>query len=307
MSETVLVAGSSGRLGRRLVRRLKADGYRIRVLARDPQRLGSIADQVDEVVRGDLTAIMDPAACAGATLVFSCASASTRLLDADDETSFESVNHYGNVSLLRAALRAGVGRFVFVAPLGSERLAHTAYGGAHERFIATLNRSPMPHTVVRATAGFECIEEAMTLLRAGHPWLFGESERRTNPIHEADLADFCVRALDTDHTEATVGGPRSFCRCEIARIARTALAESPPRYGGQAVRVRPVLRRTNRRIADLLEFGSAIGGLDVVAPEHGSRDLELHMRAFAARRAQPAEAPAIPAGSDLQGTSVWPV
>lgn len=280
--DTVLVAGSSGRLGRRLVRRLHAAGYRIRVLTRQPDRLAPLADCIDEIVQGDLTAGMDPAACDGAALVLSCASASTRLLDAEDETSFENVNHYGNVGLLRAALRAGVHKFIYVAPLGAERLAHTAYGGAHERFVQTLHRSPMPHTVVRATAGFEAVEEAMILLRAGHPWLFGESESRTNPIHEEDLADFCAGAVSDDRTELSVGGPRTLSRFEIARLARVALAHSPGRYGGRDTLARPVLRRTNRRIRDLLAFGSAISALDIVAPAFGRRDLAQHLTAVAA-------------------------
>lgn len=282
MSATVLIAGSSGRLGRRLVRRLHAAGYRIRVLTRQPDRLAPLADCIDEIVQGDLTAGMDPAACEGAALVFSCASASTRLLDAEDETSFENVNHYGNVGLLRAALRAGVGKFIYIAPLGAERLVHTAYGGAHERFVQTLHRSPMAHTVVRAAAGFEAVEEAMILLRAGHPWLFGESEARTNPIHEEDLADFCVRAVAEDTTELSVGGPRVLSRFEIARLARVALAQSPGCYGARDTITRPVLRRTNRRIRDLLAFGSAICTLDVVAPAFGTRDLAQHLTAFAA-------------------------
>lgn len=285
----ILVVGGSGRLGMRLVRRLLEEGRRVRVLARDPQRFAPLAAQLGDVVAGDLTAGIPDSLCADIDLVISCASASTRLLEPYDDTSFESVNHYGNVGLLRAALRAGVQKFVYLAPLGAERLAHTAYGGAHQRFVETLARSPMPHTVIRATAGFEAIDEALTLLRAGHPWLFGESERRTNPIHVADLADFAVRSLTATDTELSVGGPRSYCRCEIARLARAALADGPSRYGAP-LEERPVLRRSNRRIRDLLEFGSAIAALDVLGPPHGSRDLELHLRCFAStgRPLQPA-------------------
>ncbi|HSJ16317.1 MAG TPA: NAD(P)H-binding protein [Longimicrobiales bacterium] len=276
----ILVAGGTGRLGTRLVRRLVLEGHRVRVLTRHPERHAAAAHGVD-LVRGDLTATVDPVVCDGIDVVFSCASASARLLDADDDTTFENVNHYGNVSLLRAALRAGVQKFVYLAPLGAERLAHTAYGGAHERFVQTLQRSTLPHVVVRPTAGFDYIREALLLLRAGHPWLFGESAQATNPIQEDDLAGFCVGALHADQVEVAVGGPRSFTRFEIARIARTALADAPPRYGVPARLDRPVLRRTNRRVRDLLEFGTAICGLDVIGPAHGTRDLERELRAFA--------------------------
>lgn len=277
----ILVAGGTGRLGRRLVQRLARDGQRVRVLTRHPERHPNLAAAGIELVRGDLTASVDPVACQNIELVFSCAGASARLLAADDDTSFENVNHYGNVSLLRAALRAGVQKFGYVAPLGSERLAQTAYGGAHERFVQTLQRSTLPHVIVRPTAGFDHITEALLLLRAGHPWLFGESAHCTNPIHEDDLADFCAHALLHDDAEASVGGPRTFTRFEIARMARTALADAPCRYGASRALRRPVLRRTNRRIRDLLEFGSAISSIDVVGTAHGTRDLARELRAFA--------------------------
>ena len=58
----VLVTGATGYVGGRLVPRLLDEGYRVRVLARDPGRLAgrTWSDQV-EMVRGDA---LDPASLA---------------------------------------------------------------------------------------------------------------------------------------------------------------------------------------------------------------------------------------------------
>lgn len=274
----ILVAGATGRLGMRLVRRFRGDGHHVRVLVRDPRRLGLLRHQVNDVVQGDLTTCVPPEACHGIDLVFSCASASTRLLDAGNESSFESVNHYGNLGLLRAALRARVERFIYVAPLGAEHLAHTAYGGAHERFVELLERSPLDHTVIRPTAYFEYVDEAVTLLRAGHAWTLGEGAARTNPIHEADLADFCARALDRHVDQLCVGGPGTFTRSDIAELARHVVqrAGAPRLHGGLPV----ALRLTNRRVRELLEFSAEISRFDILGEPHGRHDLRRHLSAL---------------------------
>ena len=50
----VLVTGATGYVGGRLWRRLEALGYRVRCLARQPERLEGRAGPDTEVVRGDV-------------------------------------------------------------------------------------------------------------------------------------------------------------------------------------------------------------------------------------------------------------
>jgi uncharacterized protein YbjT (DUF2867 family) len=42
MTETVLVIGGTGQLGAPVARQLRGDGYRVRLLVRTPQELGTV-------------------------------------------------------------------------------------------------------------------------------------------------------------------------------------------------------------------------------------------------------------------------
>ena len=51
----ILVAGSTGYLGRYVVSALHARGHRVRALVRDPERLGAARESVAEVFVGQAT------------------------------------------------------------------------------------------------------------------------------------------------------------------------------------------------------------------------------------------------------------
>ena len=54
--KTALVTGSTGFLGRHLVQRLLASGWRVRALLRDPKKAGLLSGTAAELAYGNLTA-----------------------------------------------------------------------------------------------------------------------------------------------------------------------------------------------------------------------------------------------------------
>jgi len=111
-----LVTGGSGFLGRHLIRRLAADGRRLRVLERRP---GDAFDGLDvERVRGDVT---DPAsvaaAVAGVETIFNLAGVVSHL--ESDRPRLEAVNVRGTETVLAAARAEGVRRVVHVSSVAS--------------------------------------------------------------------------------------------------------------------------------------------------------------------------------------------
>lgn len=105
----ILVTGATGKVGSRLAKRLAARGYRVRALVRDRARaaLGDV-----ELAVGDL---LDPStltpAVAGMDAVVHCA-AFFRGATAEQA---HAVNNLGTQYLARAALAAGVKRFLFTS------------------------------------------------------------------------------------------------------------------------------------------------------------------------------------------------
>ena len=51
----ILVVGASGFVGGYLTRQLVKDGYRVRCLARNPDKVKDLADSGCEIVKGDIT------------------------------------------------------------------------------------------------------------------------------------------------------------------------------------------------------------------------------------------------------------
>lgn len=110
---TVFVSGGSGFLGRRLIQRLIEKGETVRALARSDAAARVVAALGAEPLRGDL--FETPALASGLTscaCVFHCAA---QVEEWGPKTSYQRINVEGTQSLLQAARRAGVPRFVHVS------------------------------------------------------------------------------------------------------------------------------------------------------------------------------------------------
>ena len=273
--ERVLVAGASGQLGRHVVGELRRRGYRVRALSRRPERL---AGRADETVRGDLLDPASlPAACEGVDVVFSCAGASMDLNDPRDRRGPLEVDWGGNRNLLNAARGVGVRRFAYVSVFGGDAMRHLEYTDAHERFVDDLAGSGLDYTILRPTGFFSVFGEIAKMAKRGRGIVIGSGEARTNPVHEADLAEVCVAALASGEREVPVGGPAVHTRREIVEMALRA-AGRPARTTAvppAAFRVMGALMRPLQpRLAALLEFGAAVSQADCVAPAYGTRRLD---------------------------------
>lgn len=121
-NQHVLVTGVTGFIGSHVARRLVAERKaRVRGLARDPSKAEELVKLGVEVVQGDLT---DPAslerAVRGCSVVIHTAA---QVSSVPDREAFERSNVNGTQSLLRAAVEAGVSRFVHLSSIAVFGLA----------------------------------------------------------------------------------------------------------------------------------------------------------------------------------------
>jgi nucleoside-diphosphate-sugar epimerase len=112
VTTTAFVTGGSGFIGGTLVRRLVAEGWTVRALARSDASADAVRERGAEPVRGDLDDVASMAAgAAGCEVAFHCAA---HLGDWGTREEFERGNVQGTRNALAAARQAGLRRFVHV-------------------------------------------------------------------------------------------------------------------------------------------------------------------------------------------------
>ena len=109
----ILVTGATGKVGSRLVPRLLAKGYDVRILVRDAVKASALVELGAKVVTGDLynTDTLPPAV-EGMDAVIHLAALFRTFTDNE---GIIKTNHAGTVALANAAISAGVKRFIFVS------------------------------------------------------------------------------------------------------------------------------------------------------------------------------------------------
>ncbi len=278
MPRRVLIAGSTGALGREVVRRSAAAGWTVRALVRDPSRLGDVRDLAAEVHRGDaLTAGSLDGACDAVDVVFSCLGASVTSTGWGERRGFLDVDVPANTELVAEAKRAGVRRFVYVSLAGDQEMAPVCrYARAHALVADAVEKSGMDAVILRPTGFFSAFGAMLEMARTIPLPRIDGGHAKSNPIADEDLADAAVMSLDGPLGERVLGGPEVLSRNEVSALVGVAL--------GARVRSMPVpswwmracgwmLRPVHPRMADVTEFLATVGSRDLIAPAVGTRRL----------------------------------
>ena len=275
----VLVAGATGYLGQFVVKALKAKGYGVRALGRSAAKLALVEEYADDLFVGEVT---DPDSlsglCDGIDVVFS----SVGITRQKDGLTHKDVDYQANRNLLTIAEASGVSKFMYVHVLNAEKLRHLAMIQAKQTFVNELKVSPLDQVVICPTGFFSDMEEFLAMARSGRVYLFGDGSNRINPIHGADLAEFCVGAMDSQEQQFDVGGPEVFTYREIAELAFAVLNQPKkitcvPKSLVSAT-VGALRWLTSAKVYGPVEFMASVMTMDVIGDAHGQRRLAEHFR-----------------------------
>jgi uncharacterized protein YbjT (DUF2867 family) len=289
MTKTVLVAGSTGYLGKFAVQAFHERGYRVRALTRSEARLAEpgpftappVDALVDEVFVGEVTkpetlaGLMD-----GVDVVFSSVGISRQR----DGLSFEQVDHQANRLLIDLAKQAGVQKFVYVSLWGQEEIRHLEIVRAHEKVVEALAESGLPHCVVRPSGYFSDMGVLLDMAKRGRSFLVGAGVNRFNPIHGADLAQVCVDAMESELPEIGAGGPDTMTQREAAELAFDVLGKPAKIVVLPMWLMRGLVKGVgllNAQFGDLFEFIVTAGEIDGVAPSVGKTTLRSYFEELA--------------------------
>lgn len=282
--KTVLIAGATGYLGRYVAQTFQQDGYRVRALVRNEQKLAqpgaglapAVRDCIDEIHIGDVT---QPATLKGIAEGVDVVFSSISLMGQTGRLTWHDVDYLGNVNILNEALAAGVRKFVFISVFDAQAVREIPIVKAHEDFAKALAASGLEYTIIRPTGFFSDMGEFLTMAQSGRVYLLGDGETALNPIHGSDLARVCVDAAADHRTEINAGGPQTYTWNEVAALAFAAAHKSPhvtrlplslARFG---VRLAHVVKP---QTADLWKFFVEGAAQNHVAPAYGTHRLEEH-------------------------------
>lgn len=277
----ILVAGSTGYLGSHIVNALLKRETDFKALARNKTKLtamGLLDGQIELAQVTDAESLQG--CCDGIDVVISCVGITRQ----KDGLGYMDVDYQANLNLLQEAERAGVKKFIYISAFNAPKYQSVRMLQAKERFAATLLASnKLTPCVVRPNGFYSDIEEFYAMARSGRVYLFGKGDVRLNPIHGADLAQFCLEAVESEERELDVGGPEVFSANEIAELAfhtqdRTVQITYLPDWVRKlALLFASVLPE---RFGGPVAFFLTVMAQDMVAPTYGNRALGCHFQAL---------------------------
>ena len=228
MTTTVSVFGGTGFLGRRLVRRLAAEGATLRIAVRSPDRAHSVLRAVESdrvtVLRADVRDRASVAAAvAGVDAVVNVVSAYVEKAG----VSFESVHEQGARTLAQEAAAAGVGRLVLVSGIGADPESASPYIRARGRGELVVRQAFPGATIVRPSAMFGpgdalfgTLADIVRLLPVVP--LIGGGRTRLQPVYVEDVAEAIARMLAQPGTAGQtyeLAGPGVYTLRELVGFA----------------------------------------------------------------------------------------
>lgn len=215
----ILVAGASGYLGKYILEEL--DNWKIPAIAlvRAPEKLKDLKHRKIRIVQAEVTR---PETLSGVCKDVETVISTVGITRQKDGLSYMDVDYQANVNLLQEAERAGVKKFIYVSVIDGDKLRHLKVTEAKEQFVDVLKASGLEYTVIRPNGFFSDLRDVLFMAEKGRVVLFGDGELKLNPIHGADLAEVCVRAIAQKEKEIVVGGPDILTQNEIAEMALCA-------------------------------------------------------------------------------------
>ena len=259
----VLVVSATGLVGFDVCKRLVAKRIEVRGLVRPGSgKEAEVRALGVEVVNGDLldTASLDKA-CAGVDAVVASA---TAIISKGKGNTLAAVDEKGYLSLVEAAKKNGVKRFVYVSlspnlPDGSPVIDHKR---AAERAIRA---SGMTWTILQPSYFMEIWFGAPLgwKMAEGKGQLFGAADKPVSWVSLEDVAAWAVASLESPaaaNQDIPLGGPRALTASEAHQILEKSLGKKfkVSRVPGFIPKVmQTLLKPINPKTASLMALGAA--------------------------------------------------
>jgi uncharacterized protein YbjT (DUF2867 family) len=256
----VLVVGATGQLGGAIARKLWASGVTVRALARNRERLASLAPhaEIAAVDLRDVPKLTD--ACRGVDQIV--ATANNNMGKGAASPTRLDLSMYQN--LCAAARNTGVRRLIYVSYKGVAQDAPVDIFRVKWYIEDAIRRSGVPHVMLRPTAFMDTwIDEILAkgIREKGVATIFGDGNTISNYIAVEDVAEFAVKILDRSeivNENVDAGGPSNVSQNYLATLVEGRLKSSGKRRHVPVAAMRllpPIVRPFNEVAARLMTLG----------------------------------------------------
>lgn len=283
----ILVTGATGKVGSRFVPRLLAKGYDVSVFVRDAAKATELTRLGAKVIIGDLyDPGTIPAAVAGMDAVIHLAALFRTFTDNE---GIIKTNREGTIELAKAAMAAGVKRFIFAStsnvygsgygrparedePVNvNDPRAYASSKIAAERELVSLQRNNgFDVRVLRLAFVYgdkdPHIAEILALLKM----LKRHSGSRMHMVHHLDVAQALLLLLNTDGLDGEI-----FNVGDDAPITLYELADSFGKVAETFDAAEPPLNDPFEGIQDISKLRSRTGFRPLVPSYYVARDLDI--------------------------------
>lgn len=212
--KTILVIGGTGMLGKPVAQQLKADGFKVRLLARNPEKAQRNLGDGYEIIKGDVDDLTSLR-----TAVTGVDGVHISLKGGPTEKDFDRMDHLATRDIAQAAKDTGVGRVTILSSYAvSAEKADTPESRAKFKGEQALKASGVPYTIFRATWFMETLPlfvQGKTISLIGN---------QIHPLHwiaAQDYAQMVSKSYQTTETlnkELYIFGPEAYTMGEAMKI-----------------------------------------------------------------------------------------
>lgn len=219
-----LVTGSTGGIGRRVVRLLREREAPVRAFVRLTSRYGELEHRGAEIFIGDLQREKDiQKACQQVQYIISAHGSDGDAL---------ALDYRANIELIDQAKAVGVQHFVFISVLGADRGYEDAPVFKAKRAVEQyLQASGLNYTILRpAGLSSNLLPLAEQFRQSKIYLLIGDPKNRTSIVSTDDLAQIAVDSVTVEGAQnqiLPVGGPEILQREDIPRIFGRIFNQEP--------------------------------------------------------------------------------
>lgn len=271
----VVIAGSTGYLGKFLVKQFAQAGFEVVALARSVEKLHGLEEHISQTHivdirnKDELKGLMD-----GADFVVT----SVGITNQKEFFTYDQIDYQCNLNILNEAVSAGVKKFMYIAALQGDELRQLKIMDAKERFVDALKAAPIKSYIIRPSGFFSDVTEMYGMAKRGRVYVFGKGLYKANPIHGEDLGRFCLEKIQGTEGVYPIGGPEILTQADIGKIAFQSLNKKV-KITKVPVWIAKVMKSllqkfTNETYYGPIEFFLTVLTRDMVAPVYGKITLK---------------------------------